>query len=187
MSFVEHVRLAKARKGNNTYFPQQEESKSEGHECPKDGSSDSKSDEESDVEVLSKEDSSSSNGESDINDEVPTVKLQGYENLKPPILERWSKRSVRMFHENRQIYEAQMKCSKGGKSKIFPLRLSLGDKMRSLCCRYILRKKFEDITDKDISDVISKFLKVCNESHLLKGLYQSKFYFSTIKLTSNHK
>ena len=96
MSFSEHVRLAKARKGNNTYFPQGKgESKSDELESSDDKDSKGKSDEESENESLSKEDSSSSNGESDIIDEIPTIVPQRYENLRAPILERWTKSIVK--------------------------------------------------------------------------------------------
>ena len=160
MSFYEHVRLAKASKGNNTYFPPREESKSDGHESPKDNDSEGKSDEESDLEVLTKEDSSLSDGESDVIDEIPTIVSQRYENLRAPILERWTKSEVKRFMENRLIYESQMREISGGKSRIFPLRLSLGDRMRFAFCRYILKKNFENVKDRDVSDAISNFLEV---------------------------
>jgi hypothetical protein len=38
--------------------------------------------------------------------------------------------------------------------------LSLGDRMRFTFCKYILKKRFEDIKDKDVSDAISSFLEV---------------------------
>ena len=69
MSFLEHVRMTKlmhekSAKGNNTYFPlEEEESKSDGLESLKDGDSGKKSDEESDKGLSSEEDEAQSSGE----------------------------------------------------------------------------------------------------------------------------
>jgi len=170
MSFSEHVRLAKVRSGNNTYFPTgrlsrgenpREESKSDGLESPEEKDSKGKSDEESDAGSMEIDSSSNSDGKSDvIDDEISTIVPQRYENLRAPILDRWTKSDVKRFLENRLIYEAQMKEMSGGKKMIFPLRLSLGDRMRFTFCKYILKKDFENVKDIDVSNAISSFLEV---------------------------
>ena len=149
--------MARAKSGHNTYFPKRREPEPKGLESPKGLDSGGKSGEESDWGSLSRRDSSHSDGESNVVDEIPTIVSQRYDNLHAPILERWTKSDVKRFLENRLIYEAQMKETQGGKSLIFPLRLSLGDRMRFTFCKYILKKRFEDVKDKDVSDAISSF------------------------------
>jgi hypothetical protein len=161
MSFIDHVRVAKARNGNNTYFPRERESKSDELESSDDLDSKGILDEESDAESMLIDSGNNSDGKSDIKvDEISTIVPQRYENLRAPILERWTKSDVKRFLENRLIYESQMKEMSGGKKMIFPLRLSLGDRMRFTFCKYVLKKEFKDVKDKDVSDAISSFLEV---------------------------
>jgi predicted secreted acid phosphatase len=82
MSFIDHVHVAKARNGNNMYFPRERESKSDEQESSDDLDSKGISDEESNAESMLIDSGNNSDGKSNIKvDEILTIMPQRYENL----------------------------------------------------------------------------------------------------------